>query len=61
MMTGLLVDISSIRNGFRNVLAQQGLKPTSVKMCRRFDRACQRPEAGGHGGLAPVGACSSPL
>ena len=52
-MTDLVVDVPPIRNRFRDALAQQGLKPASETMHRGFDRAFRRPEAGGHGGVAP--------
>ena len=52
-MTDLVVDVPSIGNGFRDALAQQGLKPASETMDRGFDRALRRLEAGGHGGVAP--------
>ena len=52
-MTDLVVDVPPIRNGFGDALAQQGLKPASETMHRGFDRALRRPEAGGHGGVAP--------
>ena len=51
-MADLVVDVPPIGNGFRDALAQQGLKPASETMHRSFDRAFRRPEAGRHGGVA---------
>ena len=38
-MTDLVVDVPPIRNGFPDVLAQQGLKPASETVHGGFDRA----------------------
>ena len=51
-MTDLVVDVPSIRNRFRDALAQQGLEAASEAVHRGFDRAFRRPEAGRHGGVA---------
>ena len=57
-MTDLVVDVASIGNGFRDALAQQGLKPASETMHRGFDRAFRRLEPGRDGGVAAIGRLS---
>src|SRR5688572_28086219 len=51
-MTDLIVDVPSFGNGFRDALAQQGLKPPSQSLDRGFDRALRRFEARRHGSVS---------